>query len=70
MAIAQIFRGAVVNTPLGDLQTYIMSADERIAIVRNCDNVQALRSALDSDSLQRSVEYAIRSRLRRLGSVA
>lgn len=47
-----------------------MSAEERIAIVRTCDNVQALRRALDSDSLQRSVEYAIRSRLRRLGSVA
>lgn len=70
MAIAAIFKGPVVNTPLGELQTYTMSAEERIAIVRNCDNVQALRRALDSDSLQKSVEYAIRSRLRRLGSVA
>lgn len=34
------------------------------------DGGQALRRALDSDSLQKSVEYAIRSRLRRLGSVA
>ncbi len=70
MAIAAIFKSQVVNTPLGELQTYTMSADDRIAIVRNCDNVQALRRALDSDSLQKSVEYAIRSRLRRLGSVA
>lgn len=70
MAIAAIFKGPVVNTPIGELQTYVMSAEERIAIVRTCDNVQALRRALDSDSLQRSVEYAIRSRLRRLGSVA
>jgi len=70
MAIAAIFKGPIVNTPLGELQTYTMSAEERIVIVRNCDNVQALRRALESDGLQRSVEYAIRSRLRRLGLVA
>lgn len=68
MAIAAIFKGPVVNTPLGELQTYTMSADERIAIVRTCDNVQALRRALDSDSLQRTVEDAIRRRIRRLES--
>lgn len=70
MAIAAIFRGPVVQTPLGELQTYVMSASERVDIVRKCENVLALRRALESDSLQRTVEYAIRSRIRRLGSVA
>lgn len=70
MAIAAIFRGPVVQTPLGELQTYVMSASERVDIVRKCENVPALRRALESDSLQRTVEYAIRSRIRRLGSVA
>lgn len=70
MAIAAIFRGPVVQTPLGELQTYIMTSSERVDIVRKCESVPALRRALESDSLQRTVEYAIRSRIRRLGSVA
>lgn len=68
MAIASLFRGPVYETAMGKLQTYIMSASERIDRVRQCDNLAALKDALASGDLQNTVECAIKRRIRRLES--
>jgi DNA-binding IclR family transcriptional regulator len=68
MAIPNLFRGPVYETAMGKLQTYVMSSSERIAMVRQCESLPALKDALACGDLQRTVEDAIRRRIRRLES--
>ena len=68
MAIPTLFRGPCYDTSMGKLQTFTMSSEERVAIVRKCDSLSALRDALACGDLQRTVADAIRRRIRRLES--
>lgn len=68
MAIPTLFRGPCYDTSMGKLQAFTMSSEERVAIVRKCDSLSALRDALACGDLQRTVADAIRRRIRRLES--
>lgn len=51
----------------GDLQTYHLTADDRIRAVAGFDRAQCL-AALEVPGLQKTVEKAVRVRLRKLGA--
>jgi hypothetical protein len=65
----RLFRGPHYDTPHGPLQTYHCTAGDRVDIVKASSDVLALKDALASPDLQKSVSDAINRRLRQLGQV-
>lgn len=51
----------------GDQQFYLINADCRILAVRRMTDCEALKAPLAVPGLQKSVERAIRARLKKLG---
>jgi hypothetical protein len=60
----RLFNGPRYETIVGSIQTMVMSADERIEIVRRTTDIQALQDA--RDLVQTTVRNAIDRRLRQL----
>ena len=63
------FAGQVYDTRCGPLQTYQLSASDRIDAVKRMTDRAQLEAALAVPDLQKSVADAIRRRLRALGFV-
>jgi hypothetical protein len=59
------FAGPVYDTPRGPLQTYQVSATDRLDAVKRMNHVR-LKAALRVPDLQKSVQAAIERRLRQL----
>ena len=66
----RLFHGPVYDTPHGPLQTYHTGAEDRSRIARTSKDIPALRDALASPDLQKTVAGAIRHRLRQLWATA
>ena len=45
---------------------YSIDVPGRLAIVKNCDEIEGLKAALETIGLQKTVEKAINSRIRKL----
>ena len=63
----RLFRATLYQTSFGPMQTYHCTASDRVNIVKASADVEALRDALKSPELQKSVADAIKRRLRQLG---
>jgi len=63
------FACQVYDTPRGPLQTYQVSASDRLDAVKRMTDRAALEDALRAPDLQKSVADAIHRRLRKLGFV-
>ncbi len=51
---------------IGGRICYTREVDGRLKIVKECRDIEALRSALDIPFLQKTVEKAIKARIRKL----
>lgn len=54
----------------GDLQTYSLTAADRIDHVKRMTSVAQLQAALEVDGLQKTVERAIRAKLKKIGAAS
>lgn len=63
------FKAATYDTPRGQIQTYAMSADDRIAAVKRMTDRATLEAVLNIPDLQKSVSSAAWRRMRQLGFV-
>lgn len=64
------FAGPCYQMPHGPLQTYKMAASDRVDAVKRMDDPEQLSAALRVPGLQKSVEIAIRRRLKLLEACA
>ena len=62
----RLFKGAVYDTPRGPLQTYCCAAIDRISCASRSNDRAALEDAMRAPKLQKSVQAAIRARLKKL----
>ena len=53
----------------GDLQTYSITAEDRLAHVKKMTSVAQLQACLKVEGLQKTVERAVRAKLKKMGIV-
>lgn len=64
-----LFAGPVYDTPQGRIETMALTVEDRLRAVAVADNPAALRQALDTPGIQKTVRVAIERRLRKLVEV-